>query len=214
MGQFTAILAGTAEGKTLYAIRKLAEHVVRCDCTVIFFSDENNIMQRCRSYEGVQSYHHATVVSVHPVVDCIETMKTALSDRDYDCIIVDVARFDDEFINYVHGLSKDHSVFVTIQSHRASIESDILTDVLPPEVIIPLASRIVFLLRDDVGIIAEYNFDKDSRSFSLCRYYFIETGVNKYPRLDLFGELYDPTEHPWQIADKIDNHVQSRSPIL
>lgn len=214
MGQFTAILAGTNEGKSLFAIRKMAEHTVRGDCSIIYFSDTNNVMQKCRAYEGVTQNHRAVVVYLQSTTDCITTMNDALVGRDYDCIFVDYHRQDDEFISYLHGLSRNHNVFFTYQLPRAAIESESLTDVIPPDVIIPLTSRIVFLLRDDVGIIAEYNFDKDSHSFGLCRYYFIETGVNKYPRLDLFGEMYDPTEHPWRIADKIDNHVQSRSPIL
>lgn len=212
MGQFTAIVAGVDEGKSIFAIRKLSECIVRGDSSVIYFTSSNNTMQMCRAYTGVLPTHHVTVVYISSVENSVATIENALVGRDYDCVFVDVDAHGDAFINYLHGLSQNYNVVTTIQLNCAAIEYDMLGDDVPPKHTVPLANRIILLLREDDGVIAEYNFDKDNRSFEFCRYYFIEIAANGFPRLDVFGEDYDPNE-PWRIAETLHSRAQLRSPL-
>ena len=212
MGQFTAIVAGVDEGKSLFAIRKLSECLVRGDSSIIYFTDSTNVMQRCRSYSGVSQTHHVTVIYISSVENTVRTIDDALNGRDYDCVFVDVGATGEAFINYLHGLSRDYNVYVTIPLGCAVIENDMLGDGVPPNYLVNLASRIILILREDVGVIAEYHFDKDSRSFGFCRYYFIEIAGNGFPRLEVFGEDYDPTE-PWRIEESLHNRAQLRNPL-
>lgn len=190
MGQLTVIFARADEGKSLYTIRKLAEQLAKKRTTnPLLVSESGNLLLRSCGYAfGV--HNNIGFIRYPGSSELASVLLPRINEAIYDSVFIDGSfHIDDtESLSFMVELSKTHDVYATVQLPWSAFDSDMIDELIPPPEFVSVASRIVLLMGEGSGIVAEYRYVKDNSQFTFCRYYYVDTAPNDTIKLNTFGE--------------------------